>query len=54
MPKRKEPTLSDAEQRKRFEALARKSGATASTKEFRDTLRRIARPSDNKPTKRKP
>jgi hypothetical protein len=44
MPKRKEPELTAAEQKKRFEALAREVGARQSTDEFRKTLGRIAGP----------
>lgn len=45
MPKRKEPELTPAEQKKRFEELARQAGASASPKQFREVLGRIARPS---------
>jgi hypothetical protein len=51
MPKKKEPPLSPTEQRRRFEELARKSGAKASTKELRDALRRVAGATAEKPKK---
>lgn len=43
MPKKKEPPLSAEEQRRRFEALARQSGANASSKEVKDMLERLAK-----------
>ena len=39
MPKRKEPELTPAEQKKRFEELARKVGARKSSEEFKKALR---------------
>jgi hypothetical protein len=56
MPKKKEPPLSAEEQRKRFEELARKSGASTSSKDLRGLLERVARPrgrSDQRSLKRK-
>ena len=43
MPKKKEPPLSAEEQRKRFEELARESGARTSSKDLRGTLKRVAK-----------
>jgi hypothetical protein len=43
MPKKKEPPLSPNEQRRRFEALARQAGASASSKQLREMLGRIAK-----------
>ena len=43
MPKKKDPPLSVAEQRRRFEELARKSGASASSKNFRHLIERVAK-----------
>jgi hypothetical protein len=42
MPKKKDPPLSAAEQRRRFEALARQVGARQSAEELRKTLRKVA------------
>lgn len=42
MPKKKDPPLSAAEQRKRFEALARQIGARQSAEELKKTLRKVA------------
>jgi hypothetical protein len=42
MPKKKEPPLSAEEQRKRFEELARESGARTSSKDMREALKRAA------------
>ena len=42
MPKRKEPELTPAEQKKRFEALAREVGAKQSPETFKKTLRKMA------------
>lgn len=42
MPKKKEPPLSAAEQRKRFEALAREVGAHQSTGTLKRVLGRVA------------
>ena len=39
MPKRKEPELTPAEQKKRFEALAREVGASKSSEEFKKLLK---------------
>lgn len=39
MPKRKEPELTPAEQKKRFEELAREVGAKHSSEQFRKTLK---------------
>ena len=41
MPKRKEPELTPAEQKKRFEALAREVGAKQSPDQFKKALKRI-------------
>jgi hypothetical protein len=46
MPKKKAPPLTPAEQRKRLEELARQAGAAASSKDLRETVRRIARAGD--------
>ncbi len=43
MPRKKEPPLSAAEQRKRFEALARETGAGTSKKELKEALERVAK-----------
>lgn len=51
MPKKKEPPLGAEEQRKRFEELAKKSGAGASTADVQAILKRIARPDGHKPKK---
>ncbi len=53
MPKRKTPELTPAEQKKRFEALARQVGARQSAEEFKKTLRRIAGPTGKQPIKKK-
>jgi hypothetical protein len=42
MPKKKEPPLSASEQRRRFEALARETGARQSSQDLKKTLGRIA------------
>ena len=42
MPKKKQPPLSPEEQRKRFEALARESGARISKEQFRRIVGKIA------------
>jgi hypothetical protein len=39
MPKRKAPELSPAEQKKRFEALARQVGARQTSEQFKRTLK---------------
>lgn len=52
MPKRKEPELTPAEQKKRFEALAREVGANQSADQFKKNLRRLAG-ATSKPTSRK-
>jgi hypothetical protein len=39
MPKRKEPELTPAEQKKRFEKLAREVGAGQTSEQFKRTLR---------------
>ena len=39
MPKKKQPELSPAEQKKRFEALAREVGAKQSPDQFKRTLK---------------
>lgn len=44
MPRKKEPPLSGAEQRRRFEQLAREAGAQGSTADFKRIVGRIARP----------
>lgn len=44
MPKRKEPELTPAEQKKRFEALAREVGAQGSPEQFKNTLKRVLAP----------
>lgn len=41
MPRKKDPPLSSAEQKKRFEALARDAGARQTTEEFKKTVGRI-------------
>lgn len=43
MPRKKEAPLSAAEQRKRFEELARETGASTSKKEMRDVIERVAK-----------
>jgi hypothetical protein len=43
MPKRKAPELTPAEQKKRFEALAREVGADASSNDFKRALRGVAK-----------
>jgi hypothetical protein len=48
MPKKKEPPLTPKEQRRRFEELARESGASSSPKELREVLGRIAHPKRSK------
>jgi hypothetical protein len=42
MPKKKDPPLSAAEQKRRFEALAREVGARQSAEELRKNLRQVA------------
>jgi hypothetical protein len=39
MPKKKQPELTPAEQKKRFEALAREVGARQSPDQFKHTLK---------------
>jgi len=41
MPKKKDPPLTPEEQKRRFEATARRVGAHGSAKEFRQTLGRV-------------
>lgn len=54
MPKKKDPPLSAAEQRRRFEALARQVGAQQSAEELKKTLRRVAAgPTGRQPIKKK-
>lgn len=43
MPKKKSPPLPDSEQKKRFEKIAKETGATASAKELREVLEKVAR-----------
>ena len=51
MPKRKEPELTPAEQKKRFEELARQSGASGSSEDLKKILKVIAkkRPAAKRP-----
>lgn len=44
MPKRKAPELTPAEQKKRFEALAREVGAQQSAESFKRTLKATLSP----------
>jgi len=53
MPKKKQPPLTPQEQRRRFEALARQAGASASSKELRDAIERVARPKPAKEPRKK-
>jgi hypothetical protein len=53
MPKRKTPELSPAEQKKRFEALAREVGARQTPEQFKKTLRRVAGPIGKQPIRKK-
>jgi hypothetical protein len=53
MPKKKDPPLSAAEQRRRFEALARDVGAQGSAKQVKETLQQIARRKIRRPIKTK-
>jgi hypothetical protein len=53
MPKKKEPPLSPAEQKKRFEALAREVGARQSAEQFKKNLRKIAGATGKQPVKKK-
>ncbi len=48
MPKKKESPLSAAEQRRRFEVLAREAGASTSGKDLREAVKRVAKPRDAK------
>lgn len=43
MPRKKQPDLDPDEQKKRFEALARQTGASASAEQFREAVKRIAK-----------
>lgn len=53
MPRKKDPPLSPAEQRKRLEELARQVGATASAGDIKKTLSRISRLKENSTKKGK-
>jgi len=52
MPKKKDPPLSAAEQRRRFEALAREVGARQSPEDFKKTLKSTLEKKRKPPMKR--
>lgn len=45
MPKRKEPELTPAEQKRRFIAAAKKAGVTKLEEEFEQAFKKVAPPS---------
>jgi hypothetical protein len=51
VPKKKEPPLTPEEQRKRFEQLAKETGASRSTENFRRMLGSVLKPK-KKPIKK--
>lgn len=53
MPKKKEPPLSAEEQKKRFEELARRSGAQATSGDMRRIIKKVARHLPKKPAQKR-